>query len=231
MNPLEQNMQLAGECKVLAACGETTGVGGAAPTVYAVLARHQRCEEWGQRDLLQLLQEWAIRFSVEFELDIPELALRVDVLTRSCLGHFRPGHNGFGLRGEIALNTMYLRQLSLWEILGVLLHEMIHAWQFVHGTPSDGNHHNAEYRRKAAAFGLNIGRRGVTGFHAASRFRDLLRRFGIEMPDGDIPPRERRVKGNSKMKKWACGCPVSVRCAVQLHAQCLNCGQEFRRAD
>jgi hypothetical protein len=200
-------------------------------TVYQALAVHQRCEAWGHRELLSLLQEWAVRFAVEFELDVPELALRVDVLPRSYLGHFRPGHNGFGLRGEIALNATYLRQLSVWEVLGVLLHEMIHAWQYAHGSPSDGNHHNGEFRRKAAAFGLNIGRRGVTGYDAVSRFRDLLRRFRIDMPEGDMPPRERRVKGSSKNKKWTCGCPVSVRCAVTLHARCLRCGQDFRLAE
>lgn len=198
--------------------------------VYQVLAVHQRCEDWNGRDLLCFLQEWAVRFAIEFELDVPELALRVDVLPRSYLGHFRPGHNGFGLRGEIALNSMYLRRLGAWEMLGVLLHELIHAWQFAHGTPSDGNHHNAEYRRKAESLGLIIGRCGITGYSAESRFKDLLHRFDIEAPAKEVLPQDRRVKGESKQKKWSCGC-TNIRCAVlDLRAQCLKCGREFKKA-
>lgn len=230
MPPLLEGQINSPETRVLP--GNQGNDAGSEETVYQVLAIHQRREEWSHRDLLSFLQEWSVRFSVEFELDIAELALRVDVLPRSCLGHFRPGHNGFGLRSEIAINAIYLRQLTTWEILGVLLHELIHAWQYAHGTPSDGNHHNAEYRRKAESFGLNIGRRGSTGFSAFGKFRDLLGRHGMEMPEGEIPARERRVKGDSKMKKWTCGCGINIRCAVaELRAQCLTCGQLFNKGE
>ncbi|MCK6484482.1 MAG: hypothetical protein HUU22_02245 [Phycisphaerae bacterium] len=196
-------------------------------SVYESLARHQVIELWGCRDLLAFLQEWADRMIVRFELDIPELALRVDALPRSRLGHFRPGHNGFGLKGEIAINSLYVGALAPWEILGILAHELLHAWQHAHGSPSDGNHHNQEYRRKAESLGLVIGRRGVMGYSAKCVFKDLLRQFGIDVPETDIAPRERRAKGSSKNKKWVCSCPINVRCAVALQAQCLWCGDVF----
>jgi hypothetical protein len=200
--------------------------------IYHDLASHQRLENWFGRDLVATLQEWADRFIVEFELDIPEMALRIDDLPRSCLGHFRSGHNGFGLKCEIAINGRYLPSLTIWEVLGVLLHELLHAWQEQHGSPSGGNHHNTEFRSKADSLGLIIGKRGVMGFHAASLWKDLLRRFGIEVPSEEIPPRERRVKGNSKSKKWICGCGISIRCAIpDLAAQCLKCVQVFRQCD
>jgi hypothetical protein len=200
--------------------------------IYHDLAAHQRVEDWFGRDLVTALQEWSDRFIVEFELDIPQVVLRVDVLPRSCLGHFRPGHNGFGLKGEIALNHLYVKALPKWRVLGVLLHELLHAWQHVHGLPSKGNHHNGEFRRKADSLGLIVGRRGITGFFAASRFKDLLRSMGIDAPSDEIPPRDQRSKGNSKSKKWVCGCGTSIRCAVpDLAAQCLKCVQVFRRCD
>jgi hypothetical protein len=195
-------------------------------SVYSILAHHQREEEWVRRDLLSTLQEWSVRFVVEFELDVPKLALCVDCLPVSRLGHFRPGHNGFGLEGEIAINARYVGMLAEWEILGVLLHELLHAWQQRHGEPSGGNHHNEEFRRKARSLGLLIGRGGVTGYADSGPFRDLLRGRGVLMPDGEMPPRERRVQGNSKSSKWSCGC-TNVRCATRLQATCHLCGQRF----
>lgn len=197
--------------------------------IYHDLAAHQRVETWFGRDLVTALQDWADRFIVQFELNIPQVVLRVDDLPRTCLGHFRPGHNGFGLKGEIALNRVYVKTLPTWRVLGTLLHELLHAWQDVHGLPSKGNHHNDEFRRKAGSLGLIVGRRGVTGFSATSPFKELLRGHGIEVPSEEIAPRDQRIKGDSKSKKWLCGCGTSIRCAVpDLAAQCLKCVQVFR---
>ena len=76
--------------------------------IYTELARHQQAEKWFARDLSGVLQEWAGRFNVVFKLDIPEVVIQIDILSRRILGHFRCGHNGFGLRGEIAINARYL---------------------------------------------------------------------------------------------------------------------------
>lgn len=201
-------------------------VQGCTTHVYSILAHHQREETWVRRDLLSTLQEWSVRFVVEFELDVPKLALCADRLPVSRLGHFRPGHNGFGLEGEIAINAQYVSILAEWENLGVLLHELLRAWQEHHGEPSVGNHHNEETRRKARSLGLLIGRGGVTGYVDSGPFRELLQGRGVFMPDGEIPPRERRVQGNSKSSKWSCGC-TNVRCATLLQANCHLCGQRF----
>ena len=91
--------------------------------IYQNLAFHQRTEKWSGRDLATLLQEWAERFILEFKLHIAELAVCVDRLPISRLGHFRVGHNGFGLKGEIAINVRYLTtdRESFWRVLGTLL--------------------------------------------------------------------------------------------------------------
>lgn len=196
--------------------------------IYPVLAKHQRDEQWAGRELIAELQEWAERFIVEFKLDIPVVTLCVDQLPTTRYGHYRNGHNGFGLRGEIAINDRYLNgKRQMWEVLGTLLHELLHAWQEIHGTPGKRNHHNAELREKARELGLIIDRRGVTGYEAGSPFKDFIRRFGIEAPAHEVAPAAHRPASRSKLKKWSCGC-TNVRVAVTtFKALCLNCGKEF----
>lgn len=198
--------------------------------IYPVLAQHQRSEEWDRRTIVSEFQTWANRFIVEFNLEIAEVVLCVDPLPRTRYGHFRYGHNGFGLRGEIAINSRYLGgQRQFWEALGTLLHELLHGWQQAHGAPGKRNHHNTEFRDKARELGLIVDHRGVTGYAAVSPFKDLLRRFGVEVPDGELLPKVRVVAGRSKLKKWSCGC-MNVWVAVcELQARCLNCGQDFVR--
>lgn len=204
----------------------------AVPRVYGALAEHQLHEAWYGRNLIGTLQEWASRFISEFELDIPEVVLCVDDLPVSSFGHFRCGHNGFGLKGEIAINARHLSGPSgQWQVLGTLLKHLLHAWQQVHGTPAKRGHHNRELRDKAASLGLLVDEKGLLGFSAEGAFKDLLRRHGVDAPAEATPIPERRPRGTSKQKKWSCGC-TNVRCAISdLHAQCLKCAQVFRKVD
>lgn len=73
-------------------------------SIYQNLAQHQRSENWRGRELLARFQKWTGIFNVHFKLDVLEIALCVDVLPVSVFGHYRIGHNGFGLKGEIAIN-------------------------------------------------------------------------------------------------------------------------------
>lgn len=212
---------------------EITGGGDldmATQTIYSALAKHQRDEAWGGQGMIAGLQTWAARFIVEFKLDIGDIALCVDRLPSGQFGHFRQGHNGFGLRGEIAINSRYLfGQRQVWEVLGTLLHELLHAWQEAHGTPGKRNHHNAELQAKARELGLNIDRRGVTGYAANSLFKDLLRKCGVSVPDHEIKAPTARPRGDSKLKKWSCGCTTARVAVPDFKARCLKCGNEFKR--
>lgn len=203
-----------------------------AEPIYEALAEHQVSEKsWNLKELLAWLQVWARRFNEEFPLDIPAVSLCVDWLSSRRLGHFRHGHNGFGLWGEIAINRRYIDQQQPWEILGTLLHELLHAWQEVHGKPGKNNYHNKEFTSKARQYGLVISRRGHTQFEPDSPFFQLLRRRGVEAPK--VPPVQYVVRGTSKLKKWSCQCnpPLNVRVAVaHFRAKCLWCGHEFRPA-
>lgn len=201
--------------------------------IYEHLAIHQRHEDWEGRPLVETLQQWANRFIVEFKLDIPEVVLRVERMPASCFGHFRCGHNGFGLRGEVAINSRHVgRSEELWRTLGVLLVQLLHGWQQAHGNPAKRGHHNAELREKAGSLGLLVNKKGLLGFAASSAFKNAVRAHGIEVPDDEIPIPAARPRGSSKQKKWSCGCPTNVRCAVaEFYAQCLKCGQVFRQVD
>lgn len=198
-------------------------------SVYDALADHQRSQDWLLKALFTELQRWVGIYDVEFNLQIPSISLCVDSLSRRCLGHFRYGHNGFGLEGEIAINHRYLEQREFWQVLGTLLHEMLHAWQQTHGTPGKGNYHNVQFRHKAHAYGLIVERNGVTQYEQENPFTKLLRKHGIVVPH--IPKPTTRCRGSSKLKKWSCGC-TNVRVAVSsFRAKCLACGNIFVRAN
>ncbi len=200
--------------------------------IYSALSLHQQTDDtWELRELLSWLQLWTERFICEFKLEIAEVSLCVDWLHWRRYGHFHQGHNGFGLVGEVALNRRHLPDRQPWQILGVLLHELLHAWQSVHGHPSGNNYHNMEFRHKARSLGLVVDHVGHTQYEPDSPFFDILRKYNIDFPE--IPSLRHVPSSSTKLKKWSCCCvpPVNVRVAVRdFQAICLRCGQIFRRA-
>lgn len=197
--------------------------------VYHELADHQRHECWTYQSLAACLLKWAEIFNVEFKLEVNNIALCIAPLSRRCYGHFRVGHNAFGLKNEVAINSLYLESREFWCVLGTLLHELLHVWQQQYGKPGSGNYHNVQFRRKASECGLIIDKQGYTEYADASPFRDILQRYGIEMPL--VPTLPKRVPGYSTLKKWSCGC-TNVRVgASELQAQCLRCGRPFVRCN
>jgi hypothetical protein len=220
--------------------------------VYPALACHQRSEaDWALRQVSVFLDEWWGRLVEEYGLAIPRTALRLEQnLRRSCLGYFRPGHNEFGLRGEIAIGLppipaggrIELCDLDLGDLLGTLLHEQLHLAQALHGVPSPHGHHNLGFRKKARRAGLVVDYRGHQTYDPDGAFLDLLRRHNVPLPWSvalPIPaagqqPAGSQPKtgggGSSTLKKWTCGC-TNVRVAItDFRARCLKCGREFARA-
>lgn len=202
-----------------------------ASLVYPALVLHQCNEQWAGRDALNFLHEWAVRFNVQFKLNVPEFVLCLDRLPSKQLGHFRYGHNSFGLRGEIAINSRYVSaDREPWELLGVVLHALIHGWQQETGKRRDVHHHDAAFRQKARELGLVVERNGVTGYAAESPFKDLLRQLGIAVPDGEVKPVQIKPAVGSKLVKWTCKCGTNVRVAIEdFRALCLKCNSEFVR--
>src|SRR4051794_6048200 len=107
-----------------------------AARIYKAVADHQVREDWEYREFVAEMHRWAVIFDATFELKVPEVSLAIDHLRRSRMGQFRYGHNAFGLQGEIILNDRYLHDEDRpWEVLGTLLHELLHGWQQAHGKP------------------------------------------------------------------------------------------------
>ena len=197
-------------------------------SVYRALAHHQVQEEWELQPLVRELQIWATRMNDEFGLRIPEISLRVDWLSRWRLGHFRYGHNGFGLKGEIAINRLYLER-EFWGLLGTLCHELVHAWQQAHGTAGKHNYHNKQFREKAAELGLIVDARGRTDYVQPSPFMALLSRFEVNVPVLPKKNLSTRSVGNSKLKLWTCGCTKARVAIADFQAICLKCSNRFER--
>ena len=194
---------------------------------------------------MTILHKWTERFDDEFKLQLPEITIRVEVLPVSQLGHFRGGHNGFGLRYEVAINTLYLNERRpRWEPFATLAHQLIHAWQFSRGIIRPAHVHDAEYRRKAAEMGLVVTNNGLTGCIPRGRFLTLLaaNQIVVEpnliLPDDlpndkepsvmkEIVPTEGRLKGSSKLRKYSCGCTTLRVAKKSFRALCLLCVNEF----
>lgn len=198
--------------------------------VYCAISTHQREHEWDHRAKASYLQLWMERFDVHFKMHLPSLVLSVEPLPSKVFGQFRRGHNGFGLQGEIAVNSRHLSdgQRSA-PVLGLLLHEMLHSWQFFHGHPSARITHNKEFRSKARELGLLVTASGEQGYAEVSPFKDLLRRFGMQLIEELKMPVPQEQRGDSVLKKWSCGC-TNVRVAVaDFQAKCLKCNRLFVR--
>jgi hypothetical protein len=188
--------------------------------IYTALARHQRAEDWELQRPVSSLLSWIKRFNEDFKLHVSEVAIKVANLPANDLSHFRPGHNDFGLRGEITINAQHVGVQPLGTILGYLLHELLHGWQHEFGRPPlKETWHNREFRSKAAECGLAVAPNGETRYLVGGAFDSLVTSCGIELPRtddaGELIPAEskKKLKGNSRLKKWVCSCerPVNSR--------------------
>jgi hypothetical protein len=204
------------------------------------LREHQKsAQDWRYQTLLAELHTWAERFCFGFRLETPVPAVMAECLRGRVLGHFRPCRNALGLNFEIAIDECHATTEQFWKPLGTLLHELLHLWQHVHGTPPKSfafNYHNTQYREKASTLGLIVDRWGHTCYvPEKSPFFDLLNEYGVTPPT--LPPVEKQLPqigrlGSSKLKLWECGCPVRVRVAVpNFRARCLVCSCLFVKKD
>jgi len=197
------------------------------------LKGHAAEVNWKFRETAQVLHEWADIFNREFDLGLQVPAIRIDPICVWQLETYRCGRNGFGLHHEITINARHLGR-SLPETLCTLFHELLHEWQFLYGKygkPASGNYHNRQFQHKARLYGLIVDSRGHTWVEPG-RFTVLLAKYEVDsrsLPNPEERPLPAGYRGNSKMRKYRCGC-TTVRCAVDLRAFCCKCGLEFEEA-
>ncbi len=197
---------------------------------------HQRnISDWGHRDALESLHKLADKMILEFKLQLPTPpALCVDRLRRA-YGHYRYGRNAFGLRDEIAIDESHLRNDPFWQVVGTLLHELLHQWQDKYGQPGRRNYHNKAFRDKALSLGLKVDERGYTKYLAEDTpFVLFLRKVDLAPPVIPEPEVDCVAASKSKLKLYECVCirPFKVRVArSDFKARCEYCGQVFKRKD
>ncbi|MHA1950311.1 MAG: hypothetical protein ACW99G_10165 [Candidatus Thorarchaeota archaeon] len=197
------------------------------------LKHHQiATEDWAYKQVAENLHLWSERFVLEFKLQTSVPAILLTSLKRGMHGHFRQGRNGFGLRNEIAVAKAHLHKDEYRNVLGTLLHELLHAEQQNVGKPGRRNYHNVEFRKRAASFGLIVDEKGCQGYAPPpTPFFDLLDKYGVDVPEIPSDTDDNSSEGRPKLEAWICGCqphPVHVRVAIKdFQARCLKCNQNF----
>jgi predicted SprT family Zn-dependent metalloprotease len=101
-----------------------------------------------------------------FEGKLPQGMLTLNRKANS-KGYFAPekfsSRLGKAVTYEIALNPDVFSRRTDEEICSTLVHEMVHAWQHVHGTPSRRAYHNKEWAGKMKQVGLQPTHNGEVG--------------------------------------------------------------------
>lgn len=90
-----------------------------------------------------------------------------------CYGYFCgdrfASHDG-RICDEIALNPRYFGQEPTIEVLGTLVHEMVHLWQHHFGKPGRGGYHNKQWAQEMHRVGLHPSDTGRPGGAETGRF-------------------------------------------------------------
>lgn len=201
-------------------------------------------QDWDLVDQMKLIHNFNELMILKFKLQLNGIpAIAIKRLRSKSFGHYMPGRNGFGLNHELAIDVRHFNSDPLGEVLGSLLHELLHFEQDILGTAGShkNNYHNNAFRERAASFGLIVNAKGEQCYASPpTPFSEFLSEQGIEFPchliidnlNGEDGLRPTRLD-TSKIKLWVCGCtpkPVHVRVAIQdFRAQCMICGQLFTR--
>ena len=194
-------------------------------------------DEWLFSKLSEQMYIWVDRFNECFfdrKLQTPVVSFRrTGVKT---FGHYVIDRKEFGLKRNININCLY-SDLPIGVTLATLLHEMIHQLEEEGGgSKTREKYHSIGFRRKAELLGIPCNPHGVTLAYR-DPFRSLLREYGIDFDevigkyDLETETDIMGIRGNSKLKKWSCGC-TNVRVAIEdFRARCLKCMNVFRLAE
>jgi len=188
-------------------------------------------QEWKHAHLGQDLYRFFGIFNEAFfesQLSAPIISIEGSRVTK--LGGYRIGRNGFGAKNHININARHLNQSKV-EILSTLVHEMVHQWQHeVTMNAAKPPYHNIEFQKKSLDLGIPSDSYGHQ-LSISDPFIAVCRANGLEIDEKIINamalPHRPILRGNSKLKKWSCGC-TNVRVAVaDFEAMCLKCNNMF----
>jgi hypothetical protein len=147
-----------------------------------IMENELEAHDWVLCDLSCELYWWVSFFQIAFfkHQPVPIPALSFERNAIRTLGHYVIGRNAFGVRENININSRHLNR-PLWDILATLLHEMVHSWQAIYGTPSKSWFHNKEFRLKMLEFGILVNNKGRHN-GVTDPFVFMLKKHGIN-PD------------------------------------------------
>ena len=210
-----------------------------ADSIYDKLRNHQSSEEIPWHELREELNRMAGVMIEYFNLKVEEFVIGISRLRVNKLGQYRREYNDLGLRAEILISELHIRNCveagDEWRIFGTLLHELDHAWQELHGKPGRPPYHNRQFQMKAAEQGLIINDKGHTQYDPGSPFFDLLEREGIEFPPVPEPKIfDSKKPGKSTLAKWICNCDLPQLARVgkqEFLAVCPRCNTLFYRVN
>lgn len=101
-----------------------------------------------------------------FDGNLPEVVLNFSRRART-LGFFAPERwercDGEARTHEISLNPDTLTSYDPRDVASTLVHEMVHLWQHIEGTPSRRGYHNREWADRMERIGLMPSNTGAPG--------------------------------------------------------------------
>ncbi len=198
--------------------------------------------DWELNPLAWELYWFVDLFQIVFFKDqpVPIPALTFEKTRVNNLGHYRFEQNDRDLTGHIILNRLYLDR-PLWSVLATLLHEMVHAWEFIHVAPEKRTkswYHSKAFRDKMMESGILCNHNGShAGLDYKGKFFLTLKQHAVSFnglhlssADNSIIPIDTKpkVKGRSKLKKWTCGCQNVRVGKSEFKATCDLCGNRFK---
>jgi hypothetical protein len=194
-----------------------------------------------EKELERLNLAFAPLFGNLTEADLPRITIQSRGRKRNALGWFAPKRwidkDGTHMH-ELTICAEALN-LPIEETVDSLLHEMVHHANYLAGIRDAGNdnrYHNRRFKEKAESVGLIVEKDMRLGWSRTSlgpELKQILSRLNVKadvFAAYRIQPPE-NGKQPTKMKKWVCACPVIVRCAVEMHGHCDDCGEPWRLAE
>lgn len=119
-----------------------------------------------------------------FNNELPPVIFTVQ-RKKNVMGFFaakRWGNAQGELCSELSINPSYFASSRIIEVFQTLVHEMVHAWQFHFGLPSEGHYHNKEWAQKMMDIGLMPSDTGEPGGAIVGRnMSDFIMKQGAFM--------------------------------------------------
>lgn len=142
-----------------------------------------------------------------------------------------------GIIHELALNPFTFNGRTDEEILGTLVHEMVHLWQHVHGTPGKKPGHNREWADKMKSVGLHPSTTGAVGGKETGRrcshyiiaggvFQKAAKSCKVKFAFSGMMV-EKAKKGPKRTKFTCPSCDSNAYGTSDLNIRCNDCGEDM----